>query len=135
MKMVSFCKIDEIRQLQHSEIEPSDRTVGLPEIVPGFASRASFFPNRFLVGRYSDKALYPEICAIVDPYLSVPGTMENVRTEIEKGFANGEYVNTTNGHRATKEERIALRRMMSCYWDNASPFSLDLVGAVIRQGT
>ncbi|KAF2148155.1 hypothetical protein K461DRAFT_283217 [Myriangium duriaei CBS 260.36] len=30
-------------------------------------------------------------------------------------------------------ERIAIRRMMSCYWDNASIFSLDLVGATIRQ--
>ena len=135
MTMVSFGKIDEIRQLQHSDFEPSDRIIGLPEVGPGFASRASFFPNRFLVGRYSDKALYPEICAMADPYLSVPGTMESVRTEIEKGFADGEYVKTTNGHRPTKEERIALRRMMSCYWDNASPFSLDLVGAVIRQGT
>ncbi|RAL00575.1 uncharacterized protein BO80DRAFT_425395 [Aspergillus ibericus CBS 121593] len=25
--------------------------------------------------------------------------------------------------------------MLSRYWDNASPFALDLVGAVIRQGT
>src|SRR5699024_4860393 len=32
-------------------------------------------------------------------------------------------------------EKVALRRMMARYWDNSSPFSLDLVGAVIRQGT
>ncbi|KAM0796411.1 hypothetical protein BDR22DRAFT_893265 [Usnea florida] len=108
---------------------------GLPEVGPGFHSRASFFPNRFLVGGHSAEALYPDICAIADPKSLVPGTMDSVRTEIEKGFANGEYVMTSNGHRPTKEERIALRRMMSCYWDNASPFSLDLVGAVIRQGT
>lgn len=25
--------------------------------------------------------------------------------------------------------------MMSRYWDNSSPFALDLVGAVVRQGT
>ncbi|KAL2843479.1 hypothetical protein BJY01DRAFT_264211 [Aspergillus pseudoustus] len=33
------------------------------------------------------------------------------------------------------DERIAFRRMMSRYWDNNSQFALDLVGAVIRQGT
>jgi Glycine-rich domain-containing protein-like len=34
-----------------------------------------------------------------------------------------------------REAKIAFRRMMSRYWDNSSPFALDLVGAVIRQGT
>ncbi|RAL11268.1 uncharacterized protein BO97DRAFT_425587 [Aspergillus homomorphus CBS 101889] len=33
------------------------------------------------------------------------------------------------------EEKVAYRRMMSHYWDNSSPLALDLVGAVIRQGT
>ena len=33
------------------------------------------------------------------------------------------------------EDRIAVRKMMSNYWDNSSPFSVELVGAVIRQGT
>ena len=37
--------------------------------------------------------------------------------------------------RATKEERISIRRMMNVYWENSSMFSVDLVGAVIRQGT
>ncbi|KAL4890841.1 hypothetical protein BDV59DRAFT_194767 [Aspergillus ambiguus] len=32
-------------------------------------------------------------------------------------------------------EKVAFRRMMSRYWDNVGPFALDLVGAVIRQGT
>ena len=33
-----------------------------------------------------------------------------------------------------RPERIAVRKMMSHYWDNSSPFALDLVGAVVRQG-
>ncbi|KAL2867985.1 uncharacterized protein BJX67DRAFT_371673 [Aspergillus lucknowensis] len=33
------------------------------------------------------------------------------------------------------EEKIAFRRMMSRYWDNSSQFAVDLVGAVVRQGT
>ncbi|KAJ5384933.1 Protein of unknown function DUF1399 [Penicillium concentricum] len=32
-------------------------------------------------------------------------------------------------------EKIHFRRMMSRYWENLGPFALDLVGAVIRQGT
>ncbi|KAJ5514492.1 hypothetical protein N7463_004044 [Penicillium fimorum] len=32
-------------------------------------------------------------------------------------------------------EKVHFRRMMSRYWENLGPFSLDLVGAVIRQGT
>ena len=34
----------------------------------------------------------------------------------------------------SKEARIGVRRMMACYWSNCSIFSMDLVGAVIRQG-
>jgi hypothetical protein len=34
-----------------------------------------------------------------------------------------------------KEEKIALRKMMSCYWYNHTIFALDLTGAVIRQGS
>ena len=34
----------------------------------------------------------------------------------------------------TRDARISVRRMMACFWTNSSPFSMDLVGAVIRQG-
>ncbi|OJI81968.1 hypothetical protein ASPTUDRAFT_57718 [Aspergillus tubingensis CBS 134.48] len=34
----------------------------------------------------------------------------------------------------TRVEKICIRRMISRYWDNSGPFSLDLLGAVIRQG-
>lgn len=34
-----------------------------------------------------------------------------------------------------RQQRITVRRMMSRYWENSSIFGLDLVGAVIRQGT
>lgn len=61
--------------------------------------------------------------------------MNCIRNEIEKAFQDRVYVLAVNTRTPTEEERIAVRRMMSCYWENASPFSLDLVGAVIRQGT
>lgn len=34
----------------------------------------------------------------------------------------------------TRLERVGFRKMMSRYWENSSPFALDLVGAVVRQG-
>lgn len=37
--------------------------------------------------------------------------------------------------RMPRAEKIAISRMMSSYWGNSSSFSLDLVGAVIRQGS
>lgn len=37
--------------------------------------------------------------------------------------------------RITLRERVSIRRMMSRYWNNHSTFGIDLVGAVIRQGT
>ncbi|KAM0719262.1 hypothetical protein Q7P37_005167 [Cladosporium fusiforme] len=36
--------------------------------------------------------------------------------------------------RLTRLERVGFRKMMGRYWENSSPFSIDLVGAVIRQG-
>ena len=39
------------------------------------------------------------------------------------------------GARLVRGEKIGVRRMMSRYWENSSPFALDLVGAVLRQGS
>jgi hypothetical protein len=38
-------------------------------------------------------------------------------------------------HRMTRMERVGFRKMMSRYWENSSSFGLDLVGAVVRQGS
>ncbi|EPE09100.1 alpha-ketoglutarate-dependent sulfonate dioxygenase [Ophiostoma piceae UAMH 11346] len=70
-------------------------------------------------------------------------TMELLRVEIEKIFADrsrmGRLVYVGPGHRissyrAPREARMSVRKMMSRYWTNYSPFALDLVGAVLRQG-
>jgi hypothetical protein len=37
--------------------------------------------------------------------------------------------------KTSRAGRVAIRRMMSRYWDNSSIFALDLVGAVVRQGS
>ncbi|KAK3110312.1 hypothetical protein LTR53_015512 [Teratosphaeriaceae sp. CCFEE 6253] len=65
-------------------------------------------------------------------------TMEVMREVLEEAMRDKAYmrkVRQSAAHRMQRSERIAIRRMMSRYWDNSSPFALDLVGAVVRQGT
>lgn len=64
--------------------------------------------------------------------------MTDIRTEIERFLKNKAHIKITNhstSHVLKRAEKIAVRRMMSRYWDNSSIFALDLVGAVIRQGS
>lgn len=65
-------------------------------------------------------------------------SMEGVRSLIEGTIKNAKYMRGARkslSSRMLRLEKIALRRMFSRYWENSSPFALDLVGAVIRQGT
>lgn len=118
----------------YPECKLYNHIIGLPEAVPGYCGRSNFFSNRFVAGKASNQTVFTNLCSVTDLKPFNPCTMNSVRTELEKGFADGDYTDTANGRKATTEERISFRRMMSCYWANASLFSLDLVGAVIRQG-
>ncbi|PGH02156.1 hypothetical protein AJ79_07702 [Helicocarpus griseus UAMH5409] len=65
-------------------------------------------------------------------------SMTMVRNFIEESLNDSKQVSRARKGSPsilTKEERTAIRKMMSRYWENSSPFALDLVGAVIRQGT
>lgn len=57
--------------------------------------------------------------------------VESIRDEIEQEIQKKALSRT----RLTTKQRVAVRKMMSNYWDNSSPFSINLIGAVIRQGT
>jgi hypothetical protein len=67
-------------------------------------------------------------------------TMDRVRKEIEAVLAERENVRVIDGKSLTTryslpvDSRIAVRKMMSRYWENFSLFALDLCGAVMRQG-
>ncbi|KAH0373092.1 hypothetical protein KCU65_g761, partial [Aureobasidium melanogenum] len=65
--------------------------------------------------------------------------MESVREVIEECLSDTEMVKDAKFSRQrsqiSKGEGLALRRMMSRYWTNPSSFGIDLVGAVIRQGS
>ncbi|KAK2806431.1 hypothetical protein FQN50_005848 [Emmonsiellopsis sp. PD_5] len=64
-------------------------------------------------------------------------TMEDIRDAFKDAFKKEKSL--LRKARVTppvsRHERISIRRLMSRYWENSSPFALDLVGAVIRQGT
>ncbi|MCJ1445055.1 MAG: hypothetical protein MMC23_005560 [Stictis urceolatum] len=66
-------------------------------------------------------------------------SIDDVRKKIEKVLKDPHILKraSATGKYAVsyKEERIAIRKMMACYWDNSSIFSMDLASAVIRQGS
>ncbi|KAL4781689.1 hypothetical protein BJX76DRAFT_359636 [Aspergillus varians] len=91
------------------------------------------FPNRLLLAAKRDIRGYLKSALFVLP------TIQMLRDYLGALMKDREVMREANPDGAAlslyKEERIAFRRMMSRYWDNSSPFALDLVGAVIRQGT
>ncbi|KAI4728109.1 hypothetical protein E4T49_04006 [Aureobasidium sp. EXF-10728] len=64
--------------------------------------------------------------------------MASVREVIQDYLSVNEIVKQAKHHKTGSkifpDEALALRRMMSRYWENSSVFAIDLVGAVIRQG-
>lgn len=69
-----------------------------------------------------------------------PKTIGNVRNIFEALCKDRTILARAGGYHGTSQNvarirRISIRRMMSRYWNNHSPFSLDLVGAVLRQGS
>ena len=95
------------------------------------AVNASMFPDRFLRSSLGDELL------IVTKSSST--TVDEIRRLIEDGLKNTGVVrpalSSSSGTLPKKEERIAIRRMMASFWENSSIFGIDLVGAVIRQGS
>lgn len=103
------------------------------------------FPDKLI----KQGGLYIELLSATDPKTHgkklLPGTrwlqlvlLETVRNVLEDALKDRNRIKRANGtFSATlmKDERIAIRRMMSRYWDNSSMFGVDLVGAVIRQGS
>ncbi|KAI9712799.1 MAG: hypothetical protein M1820_001421 [Bogoriella megaspora] len=64
-------------------------------------------------------------------------TMDDIKKVFEVGMTLDTYIAAVkNGRRyAIGKEKLSVRKVMSRYWYNSSPFALDLVGAVTRQGS
>jgi hypothetical protein len=95
--------------------------------------RPMLFPTRLM------QAIGPELLNFTDPRVDWCRDIQDLRKELEVKLRDRKALLTAHGgifvKRLRPEERIQIRRLMSRYWDNLGPFGLDLVGAVIRQGT
>ncbi|KAI1175598.1 hypothetical protein F4777DRAFT_598479 [Nemania sp. FL0916] len=90
------------------------------------------FPNRLIRYHLRSKLYDPQ-----------PASMEEVRKLFEEALGDFNVIKQvegvgvlerTKGYRLGKEARVHVRKMMSNYWGNGSAFSLELGGAVTRQG-
>ena len=94
------------------------------------------FPNRLI-----KLGLSSSLLECTDVQQNKTTTVNEIRTELETALLNRSLVQKATQRafsrtgKLLRGERVAVRRMMSRYWDNSSVFALDLVGAVIRQGS
>ncbi|KAF3764157.1 hypothetical protein M406DRAFT_226915, partial [Cryphonectria parasitica EP155] len=115
-------------------------TTGVPKPIPAAFKSGSYpwprtFPNRLI----RQKLIVP-IAELIRPGMSPNPTMETVRDLIEQVLSDRTAIRQVEGgqlfrsHVLPATSRICVRKMMSRYWENSSPFALDLGGAVMRQG-
>ncbi|KAL1896073.1 hypothetical protein Sste5346_004812 [Sporothrix stenoceras] len=112
---------------------------------------ARTFPNRLIKrgglmaaivgGSGNGVAVAGQAQPLVDPMASPRTTsMEVVRERLEEILSDSDKLKAIDEwfgryrYRPQPAARLAIRKMMSRYWDNASVFALDLTGAVLRQG-
>ncbi|KAJ5574301.1 uncharacterized protein N7459_008728 [Penicillium hispanicum] len=95
--------------------------------------RCMMFPSRLM------QACGKDLTAFTDPRLDWCKSIDDLRSQMEVKLRDKKALAVAHGGRYAGSvkpgERVHFRRMMSRYWDNFGPFALDLVGAVIRQGT
>ncbi|OAQ95680.1 hypothetical protein LLEC1_06171, partial [Akanthomyces lecanii] len=95
------------------------------------------FPNRMI-----HKALRIKIMELIQPGGGHPHpTMDTIKFIIEQVTKDNGAIRSIDNvpaHRRKygmqRNSRLSTRKMMSRYWENFSPFALDLCGAVMRQG-
>lgn len=98
-------------------------------------------PEHTYVNHLIKRGISTDNMLIASDYLSSPSkTLDDVRKLLEEISADRGILAYVGKYRRTSQKvarirRMSVRRVMSRYWDNSSLFSLDLVGAVLRQGT
>lgn len=124
---------------------------GVPEAAIVHTAHPSTFPNRFLW------ASHRSLLGLSDTELKQYRSVSDLRDGLEMRLKDRDILRDASGGAIRfdlssdenwrlemkgvrtrsdlgPEEKITFRRMMSRYWDNFTPFALDLTGAVIRQG-
>ncbi|KXH47813.1 hypothetical protein CSAL01_03306 [Colletotrichum salicis] len=126
-----------------------DLNTGLPRPLQyGSDDTSVECPDRFFPARLARRGLLVHAIEMFKPGSKVPPSMMTIRDAMEENFT-GKYADLKNlrgvmsqpGHEKMTDYRPSLdarrqtRKMMSRYWENSSPFSIDLVGCVMRQAT
>jgi Glycine-rich domain-containing protein-like len=132
----------DIERLQELELPLPGTILSLKGTIPAATitiapkKRDVLFPNRLIMAG----ELRQKLVALTNPQFAYIRNMMAVRGALDKALRDRSLVSEAKGlpNRTSKklhfEQKISIRRMMSRYWGNASPFALDLVGAVLRQG-
>lgn len=136
-------KFQEDINLLKTELWPMPGTVLSIDGTPDQSSDLDRFPTNFpnrLIGSCDKRIshIHAKLTGLCDPRYCPQATMNDIKKGIEDSLKVRSWVavaNITSSGRAPRESRVAIRRMMSSYWDNGSPFALDLAGAVIRQSS
>ncbi|KAI9684157.1 MAG: hypothetical protein M1829_003427 [Trizodia sp. TS-e1964] len=109
---------------------------GLPQASLDPAKNPVTFPNRLLTAGLKSSIL--ELSDLKD-WRNASRTVADIRDAIAAAFKERSLIRKANSNlistKTARDEKVAVRRMMSRYWFNHSPFALDLAGAVIRQGS
>ncbi|KAG6025480.1 hypothetical protein E4U41_001509 [Claviceps citrina] len=117
-----------------------DPRSGMPEVVPSGDPALSARFSRTFPNRMIKLSLRIDIQEIFHAHKNP--TMETVRDMIAAILEDSRRLRVINGvntlvkapYRLLPTAKICIRKMMSRYWENFSPFALDLCGAVMRQG-
>lgn len=117
---------------------PLPGTIYGREGVPDNARKYTHLPPECWVPNQlvSNMRLYDALEGTTKPNM-MSVTMADVKSYFEAAIANRKIILSLGFRdgRLPPQSRLAIRRMFSRYWLNSSPFALDLVGAVIRQGS
>jgi hypothetical protein len=100
--------------------------------MPKYSSDA-MFPNQLIQASKGIVSEHTRPKGSVQDMTGVKKLIESLMADIK--VLGSIHSNARYAFRLQREQRISIRRMMSHYWENSSIFGLDLVGAVIRQGT
>ncbi|GJC77463.1 glycine-rich domain-containing protein 1 [Colletotrichum liriopes] len=127
-----------------------DLHTGLPKLLKYDSdnSNSAGCPDQLFPARLARRGLLVEVVEMLRPGSKVAPSMMAVRDNMEENFT-GKFADSKNlkevmnrhGHKKVTDFRLSLdarrqtRKMMSRYWENSSPFAIDLVGCVMRQGT
>lgn len=112
---------------------------GMPEPVP-IGEAAKVYPRTF-PNRMIQLDLRIQVQEIFNAYRDP--TMETVKSLVEEVLRDPTRLSRINSmptrwkntrYRIPPKSKNCVRKMMSRYWENFSPFALDLCGAVMRQG-